>query len=317
MIQYTINRMFSILPVLLIVAIVIFLIIHITPGDPATVILGSEASQEQIEALRTELGLNQPIYEQFIFWLKDVIQGDLGNSLYLKEPVTTVFMKHLGPTLSLSIFAQIIAIVIAIPLGILAAVRRGTVTDQGVMSIALLGISIPSFLLGLLLIMVVSVKFGWLPASGYQPLSAGFITHIKYLILPAIALGYMQSALITRMTRSAMIETLTQNFIKTARSKGLSQSVVIYKHALRNAFVTIIEVIGHSFITLIAGAVVVEFVFNIPGIGQLVVNSIERRDFLVIQGVVLIIAVIYVFGNLIIDLLYGVIDPRVRLNRKG
>ena len=317
MIQYTINRIFSILPVLLIVAIVIFLIIHITPGDPATVILGSEASQEQIEALRTELGLNQPIYEQFIFWLKDVIQGDLGNSLYLKEPVTTVFMKHLGPTLSLSIFAQIIAIVIAIPLGILAAVRRGTVTDQGVMSIALLGISIPSFLLGLLLIMVVSVKFGWLPASGYQPLSAGFITHIKYLILPAIALGYMQSALITRMTRSAMIETLTQNFIKTARSKGLSQSVVIYKHALRNAFVTIIEVIGHSFITLIAGAVVVEFVFNIPGIGQLVVNSIERRDFLVIQGVVLIIAVIYVFGNLVIDLLYGVIDPRVRLNRKG
>ena len=267
--------------------------------------------------MRTELGLNQPIYEQFIFWLKDVIQGDLGNSLYLKEPVTTVFMKHLGPTLSLSIFAQIIAIVIAIPLGILAAVRRGTVTDQGVMSIALLGISIPSFLLGLLLIMVVSVKFGWLPASGYQPLSAGFITHIKYLILPAIALGYMQSALITRMTRSAMIETLTQNFIKTARSKGLSQSVVIYKHALRNAFVTIIEVIGHSFITLIAGAVVVEFVFNIPGIGQLVVNSIERRDFLVIQGVVLIIAVIYVFGNLVIDLLYGVIDPRVRLNRKG
>lgn len=316
MIQYTINRLLSIIPVLFIVSIVIFLIIHITPGDPATVILGSEASPEQLEALRDSLGLNKPLYEQYLIWLTNVVQGDLGQSIYLKEPVTTVFFKYLGPTLSLSIFAQIIAIIIAIPLGVLSAVRRGTVVDQGVMSIALLGISVPSFLLGLLLILVVSVKFGWLPASGYQPLSAGLFTHLKYLILPALALGYMQSALITRMTRSSMIETLSQNYIKTARSKGLGRTIVIYKHALRNAFVTIIEVIGHSFITLIAGAVVVEFVFNIPGIGQLIVNSIDRRDFLVIQGVVLIIAVIYVFGNLIIDILYGVIDPRVRLNRE-
>ncbi len=315
MLRYIINRIFSTIPVLIIVAIVVFLIVHITPGDPATVILGSEASPEQLEALRTKLGLNRPLPEQFFTWAFDAIRGDLGQSLYLKEPVTKVFLNYLGPTLSLSILSQIIAIVIAIPLGILSAVKRGSATDQGVMSIALLGISVPSFLLGLLLIMLVSVELGWLPASGYQPLSAGFLTHLKFLILPALSLGYMQSALITRMTRSSMIETLTQNFIKTARSKGLSESIVIYKHALRNAFVTIIEVIGHSFVTLIAGAVVIEFVFNIPGIGQLVVNSIERRDFVVIQGVVLIIATIYVFMNLIIDLLYGVIDPRVRLDK--
>src|SRR5699024_1738740 len=221
--------------------VVVFLIIHITPGDPATVILGSEASPDQLEALRSKLGLNDPLYEQFFIWAFDAIRGNLGESVYLKKPVTQVFMNSIGPTLSLSILSQIIAILIAIPLGIISAVKRGTVADQGIMSIALLGISVPSFLLGLLFIMLISVHLGWLPASGYQPLSQGLLTHLKYLILPALSLGYMQAALITRMTRSSMIETLSQNFIKTARSKGLSQSVVIYKHALRNAFVTIIE----------------------------------------------------------------------------
>ncbi|WNS75165.1 ABC transporter permease [Bacillus sp. DTU_2020_1000418_1_SI_GHA_SEK_038] len=316
MMLYIFKRLVSIIPILLVVAIAIFSIIHLTPGDPATTILGSEASPEQLESLREELGLNRPLPEQFIFWILDVVRGDLGSSIFMNKPVSEVFLSHLGPTLSLSIFAQIIAILIAIPSGVLASRKRGKATDQFVMSTALLGISIPSFLLGLFFILVFSVNLGWFPVSGYKPLSAGFFTHLEYLVLPAVALGFMQSALITRMTRSSMLDTLSQNFIKTARSKGLSQSIVIYKHALRNAFVTILEVIGHSFTTLLAGAVVVEFVFNIPGVGQLIVNSIGRRDFTLIQGSVLLIAIAYVFINLIIDLLYGVVDPRVRLNRK-
>lgn len=313
---YIFKRLVSIIPILLVVAIAIFSIIHLTPGDPATTILGSEASPEQLDSLREELGLNRPLPEQFIFWILDVVRGDLGSSIFMNKPVSEVFLSHLGPTLSLSIFAQIIAILIAIPSGVLASRKRGKVTDQFVMSTALLGISIPSFLLGLFFILLFSVNLGWFPVSGYKPLSAGLFTHLEYLVLPSVALGFMQSALITRMTRSSMLDTLSQNFIKTARSKGLSQSIVIYKHALRNAFVTILEVIGHSFTTLLAGAVVVEFVFNIPGVGQLIVNSIGRRDFTLIQGSVLLIAIAYVFINLIIDLLYGVVDPRVRLNRK-
>lgn len=316
MIKYTLNRLLAIIPVLLVVAIVIFSIIHLTPGDPATVMLGSEASPERVHELREELGLNLPLPQQFVQWLTGVIRGDLGNSVFLQKPVLDVFISHLGPTFSLAIFAQIIAIAIAIPLGVLAAVKRGTFVDQAIMSIALLGISVPSFLLGLFLILFVSVHLGLLPVAGYQPLSAGLIEHLKYLLLPAFALGFMQSAIITRMTRSSMLDTLTQNFIKTARSKGVSQAIVVYKHALRNAFVTILEVIGQTFTTLLAGAVVVEFVFNVPGIGQLIVNSIERRDFALIQGTVLLIAAGYVLINLVVDLLYGVVDPRVRLNRK-
>ncbi|GAE27580.1 dipeptide transport system permease protein DppB [Halalkalibacter wakoensis JCM 9140] len=220
MIKYTLNRLLAIIPVLLVVAIVIFSIIHLTPGDPATVMLGSEASPERVHELREELGLNLPLPQQFVQWLTGVIRGDLGNSVFLQKPVLDVFISHLGPTFSLAIFAQIIAIAIAIPLGVLAAVKRGTFVDQAIMSIALLGISVPSFLLGLFLILFVSVHLGLLPVAGYQPLSAGLIEHLKYLLLPAFALGFMQSAIITRMTRSSMLDTLTQNFIKTARSKG-------------------------------------------------------------------------------------------------
>src|SRR5699024_10983018 len=214
MLRYTLNRIFSTIPVLIIVSVIVFLIIHITPGDPATVILGAEASPDQIEALREKLGLNRPLFEQFFSWFFDALKGDLGESVYLKEPVTSVFTNYMWPTLSLSVLSQIIAIIIAIPMGILSAVKRGTIIDQGVMSIALLGISVPSFLLGLLFILFISVQLGWLPTSGYQPLAEGFFTHLKYLILPALSLGYMQSALITRMTRSSMIETLSQDFIK-------------------------------------------------------------------------------------------------------
>ncbi|WP_313430472.1 ABC transporter permease, partial [Siminovitchia terrae] len=240
----------------------------------------------------------------------------LGWSLFMDMPVTEAFFSHLGPTLSLAIFAQIISIVIAIPFGIIAATRRGTAVDQFFMVFALLGISIPSFLLGLLLILVFAVKLHWLPVAGYQPLSAGLLNHLKFLILPAITLGAIQAALIARMTRSSMLDILNMNYIKTAHAKGLKERVVIFKHAFRNAFIPILTVIGQSFGTLVAGAVVTEAVFNLPGLGQLIVNSIQRRDFVVIQGTVLLIAGAYVLINLIVDLLYGIIDPRVRLNRK-
>ncbi len=244
-----------------------------------------------------------------------MLQGDFGTSYFMKEQVTHAIAEHVKPTLSLAIFAQIITILIAVPLGIAAANRRGTFADQSIMGVSLLGMSIPSFLLGLFLILLVGVKLGWLPVAGYQPLSSGLWNHIKYLIMPAISLGAIQAALVARMTRTSMLEVLNTNFIKTAQAKGVKKRAIIYKHALRNAFLPILTVIGQTFGVLVAGAVVTETIFNIPGIGQLIINSVERRDYAVIQGVVLFVTLSYVFINLIIDLLYGFVDPRVRLDR--
>ncbi|TQR21433.1 ABC transporter permease [Psychrobacillus vulpis] len=313
---YILKRLLSLIPVLLVVAVVVFLLMHITPGDPAAVILGPEASPEEVAELREELGLNKPPIEQFISWFGNVLQGDFGTSIFMKQPVSQAFFEHLGPTLSLAIMAQVLAIVVAIPLGVLAAKFRGSILDQTFMGISLLGISVPSFLLGLFLILLIGVELKWLPVAGYKPIDAGLVNHIKYLILPAIALGSMQAALIARMTRSSMLDVLNANYIKTARSKGVKETIIVIKHTLRNAFIPILTIIGQTFGTLVAGAAVVETVFNIPGIGQLIINSVERRDFAVIQGSVMLIAVSYVLINLVIDLLYGVIDPRVRLGRK-
>lgn len=316
MLSYLIKRILSAIPVLLIVSIVIFLIIHITPGNPASVILGEEATPAQIAELEESLGLNLPIHQQYISWITGVFQGDLGTSFFMKEPVTYSISTHIIPTLSLAIFAQIIALLIAIPIGVLAANKRGSLTDSSMMIFALLGMSIPSFLLALLLVLLFGVELGWLPVAGFRPLSEGLWIHLQYLILPAISLGAIQAALIARMTRSSMLEVLNMNFIKSARAKGVKNFSLTLKHAFRNALLPILTVVGQSFGTLITGAVVTETIFNIPGIGQLIINSVERRDFAVIQGVVLFITVNYIFLNLIIDILYGMIDPRVRLDRK-
>ncbi|WP_400163096.1 ABC transporter permease [Brevibacillus sp. TJ4] len=313
---YILKRLLSTLPILAVVATVVFLIVHLTPGDPAAVMLGDEAGEAEIAELREQLGLNLPLPVQFYHWLVNVLQGDLGQSYFSGMPVTRSFVEHLGPTFSLAVLAQIIAILIAIPIGIFAARRRGSLADQAVMGVSLLGISVPSFLLGLFLILLFAVQLKWLPVAGYKPLGDGLWNHLRYLILPALALGFMQAALIARMTRSSMLDIIADNYIKTARAKGLKERIVIYKHALRNAFIPILTVIGETFGGLVTGAAVVETVFNIPGIGQLIISSVERRDYPVIQGTVLLITVTYVFLNLIIDLLYGVVDPRVRLNRK-
>jgi peptide/nickel transport system permease protein len=300
--------------VLGVVAVVVFLLIHLTPGDPAAVMLGPEASAAQVDALRAQLGLNDPLYVQFFRWLGGVLQGDLGESLFIRRPVTTVLADALGPTMSLAIMAELLALVVAVPAGIVAARRRGTAVDRAFMGGALLGISVPSFLSGLLLVLVFAVGLGWFPVAGFRPLEDGLGRHLTYLVLPAIALGGLQAALIARTIRSSMLDVLGENYMKTAKAKGLSERVRIYKHALRNAALPVLTVIGQTFGTLIAGAAVVETVFNIPGIGQLVVNSVQRRDFVVIQGVVLLIAVSYVLINLVVDVLYSALDPRLRID---
>ncbi len=314
--NYFARRIFTLLPVLLVVAVVDFLIIHLTPGDPASVMLGPQATLEELSQLREHLGLNLPIYLQFWNWLLGVLHGDLGTSIFMNMPVTEAIWEHVGPTVSLTLLAEIIAILIALPLGIMAAKSRGSWKDQTFMVIALLGISVPSFWIGLNLIMLLAIKLDWLPSSGYQPLSKGLFTHLKYMIMPAISLGVMQAALIARMTRSSMLEVLNENYIRTAEAKGLKQRIVIMKHALRNAFIPILTVIGLSFATLIGGAVVTETVFNIPGLGKLIVNSVMRRDYEVIQGTILMVAACYVLINLAVDMLYAIIDPRVKYDKR-
>lgn len=316
MIKYTAKRILSTIPVLFVVSITIFLIIHITPGTPAATILGLEATAAQIEELNEEMGFNRPIYEQYLSWIGGLFQGDLGASIFMNQPVTEAIREHIGPTLSLAVFSQIIALLLAIPFGIIAAYKRGSLTDMVLMSLSLFGMAVPSFLLGLILMLIVGVQLEWLPVAGYIPLANGLSEHLKTLILPAISLGAIQAALITRMTRSSMLDVLNLNYIKTARSKGIKEFRLLLKHAFRNAFLPVLTVIGQTFGTLVTGAVVVETIFNIPGLGQLIINSIVRRDYVVIQGVVLIVTALYVAINLIIDLLYGVVDPRVRLDRK-
>lgn len=313
---YVLKRILSLVPTLFLVSIIVFLIIHLTPGDPAAAMLGDQAKPEQIEQLREELGLNKPIYEQYVIWITGVLQGDFGKSYFMNQPVSEAITSHLGPTISLAILSQTLAIIIGIPLGILAATRKGTFTDISLMGVSLLGISVPSFLLALFLILFFAVQLNLLPVAGYKPLSEGFWQHIEYLILPSISLACVQIALIARMTRNSMLEVLNTEYIKNARAKGVKERLVIYKHALKNAFLPILTIIGQSLGLLIAGAAVVETIFNIPGIGQLVINSIGRRDYALIQGVVLFSALVYVSINLVVDLLYGVFDPRVRLTQK-
>lgn len=316
MLSYIFKRLVSLIPVLFVVSIAIFLIIHITPGEPAATILGLEATQEQIEELNEKMGLNEPIHIQYWNWIRKVLHGDLGDSIFMQQPVAQAIKEHLPPTLSLAILAQIIAILMSIPFGIIAAYKRGSAIDTIFMSISLFGMAVPSFLLGLFLMLLFSVKLGLLPVAGYRPLSMGFWTHFRYLILPGISLGTIQAALITRMTRSSMLDVLYLNYIKTARAKGLKERIVLLKHAFKNAGLPILTVIGQTFGTLVTGAVVVESLFNIPGLGKLILNSIVRRDLAVIQGVVLFVTLLYVGVNLAVDLLYGVIDPRVRLDGK-
>ena len=287
MLGYIIRRILAIIPVMLIVAIFVFLLLRLTPGDPAAIIAGDMATPEQLERIREAMGLNQPIHTQFITWMGRLLQGDLGTSLISGTPVTTMIGQRIFPTLNLALLTIAIAVAIAVPMGVLAAWRHRSWVDYAVMSFSVLGFSVPVFVIGYIFILVFSISLGWLPVQGYI-------------------------ALIARMTRASMLEVLGEDYIRTARAKGVKESRVLFRHALRNAAVPILTVIGTGFALLISGVVVTESVFNIPGIGRLTVDAILARDYPVIQAMILITSATYVVVNLIIDISYTVFDPRIR-----
>jgi len=310
--RYLIRRLLAAIPVMLIVSASVFLLLFLTPGDPAAVILGPDATIQQITELRTRLGLDEPWYVQLINWYGRLARGDLGQSLFLNRPVTQAIAERAEPTILLTMLALLVSTSVGLPLGILAALRRGQWIDAGAMFVAIGGVSMPTFWLGLNLILLFGVILGWLPVAGYQPLSAGPWENLRYLIMPAITLGLAQAALLARLTRSMMLETLNEDYVRTARAKGLDEPRVVAAHAFRNAVIPLLTVIGLIFAALIGGAIITEQVFNIPGVGRLLVQAITRRDYPVVQGVVLVIAGLYVLINLIVDITYGFLDPRLR-----
>ncbi len=312
--RFIAKRIISVIPVLIIVSIVIFSLIHLVPGDPATAMLGDLATEEDIAALRIRMGLDKPLIEQYFIWIGNIFHGDFGMSVVNNETVGSLIISHIRPTISLAIYALVIAAVIAIPLGMIASRKKGSAIDHVVSVISLAGISLPSFLLGLFLMLLFSVKFRIFPVSGYKEISEGFLEHIRSLTLPAIALGFMNAALMMRMTRASMLEVLGSDYIKMAKAKGVKEFSLLTKHAFKNTLVTLITIFGQSIVQALSGAAVVESLFAVPGLGQLMVNSIGRRDYYVIQAIVLLIAVINVVINMIIDILYGFVDPRVRVS---
>jgi peptide/nickel transport system permease protein len=310
--SYVLGRALALVPVMLVVAIVVFLIARLTPGDPIRVLLGEDARPEQVQALRQLHGLDAPLPVQFGLWIWRALRGDLGRSLYNRLPVTRTIWQHVGPTVMLSLMALAVALTIGIPIGIASAVYRNSWLDQASLTLVMLGAAVPSFWLGLTLIVVFAVNLGWLPSSGFRPPDEGLWRSVRYLILPALALGVPNSALIIRFVRGSLLDVIATDYVRTARAKGLAERAVIFRHALRNALVPILTVVGLTFAALMGGAVVTETVFSIPGIGQLVVQSVLRRDYPVIQGVTLIVAASYVLINLLVDVLYLAVDPRVK-----
>ncbi len=309
---YIIRRIIATIPVMAVVGIFVFLLLHLTPGDPAAIIAGDYASPEDIKRIRAKLGLDQPIYIQFGTWVGQLMQGDLGISIFSDLPVSHLIAQRIEPTLALSVATIIMAVLFAVPLGVLAAWRAGTFIDRLSMVIAVFGFSVPVFVIGYLLMYVFAIELKWFPVQGYVSFRDGFIPFLRSITLPSVALALLYSALIARITRASMLEVLTEDYIRTARAKGLASSVVLMRHALKNAAVPIVTIIGIGIALLIGGVVVTESVFNIPGLGRLTVDSILRRDYPIIQGVILLFAGVYVFINLLVDIAYTFLDPRIR-----
>jgi peptide/nickel transport system permease protein len=297
---------------MVVVVTVVFLLIHLIPGDPASAMLGPDATPAQIQETRRSLGLDRPIWEQLALFYGRVLQGDLGRSYYLNRPVTQALWERAEPTLVLTLSALLVAVVIGVPSGIVAGAYAGSTWDRLLMIAALLGVCVPGFWLSLNFIYLFAVRLGWLPAGGYVSIFVDPVAGLRAMILPAVSLGFNQSALIARIARSCMVEVLAQDYIRTARAKGLPQRSVVAVHAFRNALVPVVTVVGITMAILIGGAVITEIVFNIPGLGRLVVSAILRRDYPVVQGVVLVTAAVYVLINLAVDVLYAFIDPRIR-----
>ncbi|MBC9205704.1 ABC transporter permease [Roseomonas aerophila] len=312
MFAYIVRRILATIPVMAIVALFVFSLLYIAPGDPAAVIAGDQATPADVERIRASLGLDRPFVVRFGEWVFRIIQGDLGLSIFTNLPVTRMIAQRIEPTLSLMVVTLVLAITIAVPMGVVAAWKSGSLIDRMVMGFAVLGFSVPVFVVGYLLAYVFALELDWLPVQGYTPISNGLWPWFQNLILPAVALGGVYIALIARITRATMMEILQQDYIRTARAKGAGQTTILFLHALKNAAVPIVTIIGIGLAGLIGGAVVTESVFAIPGLGRLTVDAILRRDYPVIQGVILLFSFVYVLVNLLIDLSYTLFDPRIR-----
>lgn len=312
MTSFLIRRLLSVVPVLFLVAVFAFFLVHLTPGDPAGIMLGPLATPAQINQLREALNLNLPLHIQFERWFLKALHGDIGESLFMSIPVPLAIWQRAEPTFLITVMAVLIEVLIGVPAGIIAATRRNTWVDQAAIALTSVGLSVPSFWLALNLIFLFGVHLKVLPVAGYVPLSVSWTAALRSVLMPSFALGFISSALVARMTRSSMLEVLSQDFVRTARSKGVIERAVIWRHALRNAILPVITVVGNTFAILLGGLVVTEQVFAIPGVGQLVINSVLHRDYPVIQGVLLYIVMLYVFINVGMDIVYALVDPRIK-----
>jgi peptide/nickel transport system permease protein len=309
---YIVRRLLATVPVMAVVAMFVFFLLRLAPGDPAAIIAGEDATAEAIAQLREKLGLDRPVLEQFVLWLAGLAQGDFGTSIFSNMPVGRLIMQRLEPTVALTLSTLVVALALAIPVGILAAANARGLIDRIVMGFAVLGFACPVFLVGYVLIYVFAVKLGWLPVQGYRPLREGVLPFLEGLVLPSLALGLTYMALIARITRASMLEVLSEDYIRTARSKGLATQRVLMLHALKNAAVPIVTVIGIGIALLISGVVITETVFNIPGLGRLTVDAVLKRDYPIVQGLIIVFAGAKVLVNLLIDLSYAFLDPRIR-----
>ena len=312
MLSYILRRLLGVIPVMAVVGVFVFSLLHLAPGDPAAIIAGDNATEANIARIRASLGLDRPLLEQFGKWTWATLQGDLGVSMFSNVPVTQLVEQRMGPTFSLAFTTMLVAVVIAITLGVLAAWKSGSLLDRAVMGLAVTGFSVPVFVVGYIMVYFIALQWRWLPVQGYTPMSEGLWPWMRHLILPSFALGLAYVALIARITRASMLEVLAEDYIRTASAKGVATLPMLLRHALKNAAVPIITVIGIGVALLISGVVITESVFNIPGIGRLVVDAISRRDYPIIQGVMIIFAAVYVLINLAIDISYSFLDPRIR-----
>lgn len=312
MAAYIIRRLLSTIVVMTIVAVFVFLLLHLAPGDPAAIIAGDNATSDQIATIRKKLGLDDALPVQFVRWAGAVVRGDLGVSIYTNASVLEMIAQRLEPTISLAVTTITLAVALALLAGVTAAARVGSIFDRGVMAFAVLGFSVPAFVVGYMLVYLFSMQLRWLPVQGYRPVADGLWEWARHLILPSLTLGVAYVALIARITRASMLEVLAEDYMRTARAKGVANSSMLLKHALKNAAVPIVTVIGIGIALLISGVVITETVFNLPGVGRLTVDAISKRDYPIIQGVILVFSGVYVLINLAVDLSYALFDPRIK-----